>query len=207
MFPNRSGGRRIDEGGGVAAEVASGRGDGIVPAMARCEECGGRVLAPRREDGVEVLECELCGALQGDDAAVARALLAREARERGYDPAVYPLVRALARVGGLRVAAADAGDPEAPTWPFVQFAAIGPREGMIGLENLVKTLALAARELAAHWVVEAEFQARLLFTLKPRFHTDVDRIDARRVLAARDDLDRLRAAIERNMLLSWWRRP
>lgn len=178
-----------------------------MPGMARCEECGGSLLVARQEGGAEVLECELCGALQGDDRAVTRALLAREARDRGYDPAVYPLVRALEFVEGLRVVAADAGDPQAPTWPFVQLAATGPREGMVGLENLAKTLALASRELVVHWVLEVEYQARMVFTLKPRFHTDVDRIDEHRVLAARDDLERLRAALERNMALSWWRRP
>lgn len=170
-----------------------------------CDECGNRAVVSVERDGVAVLECSLCGALAGDDEAVVRVQLAREARERGYDPLVYPLVRILDRIAGLRVARAGAGVPAQRVWPFVQMHTTDGR-ALVGVENLVKSLALAAAGSGGlHWVVEVEFQTRLTFTLKPRFHRDTDRIDAAVVVQAQRDLERLRANLERHMRLSWWR--
>ena len=174
--------------------------------LGTCEECGNRALGAVEVDGVALLQCSLCGALSGDDAAVTRVLLAREARERGYDPLVYPLVLALDRIDGLRVTRASAGSPAQRVWPFVQMHGLDGR-ALLGLENLSKSLALgAAGSRGLHWVVEVEFQARLTFTLKPRFHRDTDRIDEAAVVQAQRDLARLCANLERDIRLSWWRR-
>ncbi len=171
-----------------------------------CDECGNRALAAVELEGVALLECELCGSLAGDDLAVGQVLLVREARERGYDPLVYPLVRALDRIAGLRVTRAGAGDKEQRVWPFVQMHGVDGR-ALIALENLTKSLALAAaRSGGLHWVVEVEYQARLTFTLKPRFHRDTDRIDAAAVGQAQRDLARVCENLERDMHLSWWRK-
>lgn len=170
-----------------------------------CDECGNRSLTTVTRDGGLVLECELCGALSGDDAAVERVRLSREAQDRGHDPVVYPMVRAIERIAGLRVARAGAGDPAQRTWPFVQMHGTDGR-ALQGIENLVKSLALGATNSGGmHWVVEVEYQARLTFTLKPRFHRDTDRIDAQLVHVAQRDLQRLCANLERHMHLSWWR--
>lgn len=171
-----------------------------------CEECGNRALVAVVRDGAEYFECELCGALAGEDSVVLAAQLRREARERGYDPIVYPLVDTLERVVGLRVTRASAGVPAQRTWPFVQMRGVDERT-MHAVENLVKSLSLgAAGSGGMHWVVEVEYQAHLTFTLKPRFHRDPDRIDAAMVEHAQRDLERLRANIERHAHLSWWRR-
>ncbi|MEZ5965337.1 MAG: hypothetical protein R3F56_16005 [Planctomycetota bacterium] len=170
-----------------------------------CDECGNRSLVAVERDGASVLECEMCGALAGDDASVARVELAREAHDRGFDPIVYPLVRAVERRLGLRVARASAGTPAQRTWPFVQMHG-GDAKVLTAIENLVKSLALAAAGSGGvHWVVEVEYQARLTFTLKPRFHRDPERIDAVMVQAAQHDLQRLCANLERHAHLSWWR--
>ncbi len=133
------------------------------------------------------------------------ALLSREGRERGFEPAIYPLVLALDKLAGLRVSRAHAGDAEERVWPFVQMRVLDGR-ALMGLENLAKSLALAAVGAGQHWVVEAEFAAQLTFTLKPRFHRDPDRIDAAAIAAAQRDLGRLAANLGRDMRLSWWRR-
>ena len=171
-----------------------------------CDECGNRALAGVELEGVALLQCALCGALAGDDASVSRVRLVREARERGYDPLVYPLVCALDRMGGLRVARAGAGHAEQRVWPFVQMQGVDPR-ALTALENLSKSLALGATGSGGlHWVIEVEFQARLTFTLKPRFHRDTDRIDEMAVTRAQRDLARLCQNLERDMHLSWWRK-
>lgn len=177
--------------------MSSGRGT--------CEECGGAVLRPASVEGNAVLVCDLCGALHGDEGAVRAALRNREGRERGFEPAVYPLVLALDKLAGLRVIRAHAGDTEERVWPFVQMRILDGR-ALIGLENLAKSLALAAVGSGQHWVVEAEYAAQLTVTLKPRFHRDPDRIDAAAIAAAQRDLGRLAANLERDMRLSWWRR-
>jgi len=170
-----------------------------------CDECGNRALVAVEIEGTAVLECELCGALGGDDAAVQRVELAREARERGFEPLIYPLVRALGRIAGLRVARASAGVPEQRVWPFVQMYTVDVR-ALQGVENLAKSLALgAAGSGGLHWVVEVEYQTRLTFTLKPRFHRDLERIDPALVELAQRDLERVRANLEHHARLSWWR--
>jgi hypothetical protein len=64
----------------------------------------------------------------------------------------------------------------------------------------------AAGSGGLHWVVEVEFQSRLMFTLKPRFHRDTDRIDEAAVGQAQRDLARVCQNLERDVHLSWWRR-
>ncbi|MDP6929921.1 MAG: hypothetical protein QF412_09500 [Planctomycetota bacterium] len=172
--------------------------------MRECDECGSSNVSAVSIEGMAIWQCGLCDAIAGDDAAVARVLLIREAQERGIHVAAYPLVVALDRIEGFKVVACGAGDPEQISWPFVQMSLSGP-SALVGLENLTKSLALSAHEGGVHWVVEVEIQTSMLFTLKPRFHRDMKRISSQEVLAVRKDLERLGANLERDMALSWWR--
>lgn len=171
--------------------------------MAVCDECGSDRLEAVRIEGVSVEECSLCGALSGNDDAVSRILIAREARERGIDPGIYPLVLALGKIAGLQVLMADIGDSERLVWPFVQLVP-ADHQSWRGVENLTKSLALSARGQDVHWVVEVEYQHRLVLTLKPRFHRDVARITPELVAAAQRGLERIRKNLEAHMVLSWW---
>jgi hypothetical protein len=173
--------------------------------MAVCDECGSSDLARVVVAGIEAIECGLCGALQGDDPSAMRARLVREARDLGIAPGIYPLLRVLGRVSGLRVVASDGGDPEARRWPFVHLAPDG-ETALAALDNLLKSLALSRHVHAVHWVVEVEHASRLVFVLKPRFHRDPERIGRELVEGACADLERIRAHLERDMRLSWWRR-
>jgi hypothetical protein len=150
-----------------------------------------------------VFACALCGALQGDAAAVDAVESARRARERGFDPLVHPLVECLEDLRGLTVVGASGGDPERRIWPFVQFA-VGA-DGLGTVENLVKTLRLGAARHALHWIVEVEYAHRLVFALKPRFHRSIDAITPALVESAVADLDRIRRDLVSNQRLSWWR--
>lgn len=173
--------------------------------MTICEECGSRLLAPIRESGVHLFQCGLCGALAGDSEAVAIVESAREARERGLDPAIHTLVRLLEGQAGLRVVASSGGDPEALIWPFVQMSATAA--SLVTIENLAKSLRLAARGHELHWIIEVEFTHGLVFTLKPRFHRSIDKITPELVRRAAADLERIRNNLTRDQHLSWWQRP
>lgn len=166
-----------------------------------CIECGSHDVEVRQRDGVVVYECGLCGALAGDAAAVAMAETAREAREHGVEPLVWPLVRVLRRLPGFRIERSHGGDDQLRSLPFVQWQVLDAR-GLQQLENLAKSLQLAARALGLHWVVEVEYQHHLVFVLKPR---PPQRIEVATVAASRADLEVLPAMIERDSRLSWWR--
>jgi len=157
---------------------------------------------PRSIEGVDLLECELCGALQGDDAAVALAEERREARERGYDPAVFPLVRALETVPTFHVGGVEAGRPERSEYPFV-FLRID-EGGLVHLERLLTSLEMANRETKRRWVVEATLQRGLLFVLRPRFWKLVSQITAEDIEEARADLAVLGRVLARDVRLPWW---
>ena len=66
--------------------------------------------------GTTIVECGLCGERFGDRAALARAADQEEAAQHGYDPAVWPVVRALLRLPGIAVGQAEAlaASSEAP---------------------------------------------------------------------------------------------
>ncbi len=96
------------------------------------------------------------------------------------------------------------GAADALRWPYVTLVA---RDAcfLVGLENLLKSMALGAASHEVHWIVEVEYQADLIYTLKPRFHRDVQSIGSAEILAAQRDLPRLARDLQRHRFLSWWR--
>ena len=170
--------------------------------MAVCEECGSRQVALRSLEGVDVEECALCGHLQGDDARVAHVEVRREARERGFAPEVFGLVRALEQVPTFRVAAASAGDESRRDYPFV-FLRLEPA-GLKDLEHLLTALDMANHATKRRWVVECALQRGLLFILRPRFWKPVAEITAQDIREARADLGILAATLRQNVAAPWW---
>src|SRR5262245_26297185 len=171
--------------------------------MESCSECGNRAVAARRYDDHSVLECELCGALSGNAGAVRAVLDARAARERGVDPAAFPLVRALGELRSLRIDAHGGGDRTRGVPPFVAFQLVDAA-GLLQLENLGNSLQLAGRMLELGWTIEVEAGPALTFALRPRLPAPAT---GAAVLAAHRDLAALARAIERDSRLSWWRHP
>jgi hypothetical protein len=170
----------------------------------KCTECGNSHVEILVVDGGAVHECQLCGALFGEVAAVDSLQQQRAARLAGVEERIWPIVAALDRLPGIRVVRSHAGDVAALTLPFVQFAVQGS-DGIVQLENLAKSLLLAARGHHLHWVVEVEYQSRLVFALKPR--PPALPIAATAVRDAFSDLDPIGRAIARDSRLSWWRHP
>ncbi len=171
--------------------------------MAICEECGSHQVRESVVDDVDVSVCQLCGHLMGDPEAVAVLEEREEARERGFQPAVYPLVRALETVPTFKVSAASAGRPERAEYPFV-FLRV-KEGGLQDIERLLTCLEMANRSTQRRWVVECSLQRGLLFILRPRFWKAILDITAQDIHEARADLPLLAKTIERDVRLSWWR--
>lgn len=171
--------------------------------MSDCESCGGTRFSPRHVDGVDLLECDLCGTLQGDTKVIERLTREGEALERGYQPLVYPLVQALEAVPAFRVEAASAGRLDGTEYPYV-FLRLAP-DGLRDLERLLTSLEMANRHTKRRWVVETALQRGLLFIVRPRFWKSIQAIDRSDIEEARADLAHLAEAIGRDSQLGWWR--
>ncbi len=172
--------------------------------MSGCDECGNHDLQEVVIEGQKVYECGLCSALSGDERAVTKVLRSRQARDYGMDPEVFELQKVLDRIDGLRVKRSEQGDPAAILWPHVTMVSDGDTF-LMGLENMLKSIALGASSCEVHWIVEVEYQSELCYTLKPRFHRDVEAIGSEQIRAAQRDLARLARGLERDRNLSWWR--
>jgi hypothetical protein len=167
-----------------------------------CEACGSHRVVARVVEGVEVGRCDLCGTLHGEDDAVALAELRLEGRERGFDPRIYPLVKALEQVPTFRVSSAEPGDAVRVEYPYV-FLRL-EAGGLVHLERLLTSLEMANRETRRRWVVEAALQRGLLFILRPRFWKRVSEITPEDILEAQADLDVLARVLARDTRLAWW---
>ena len=170
-----------------------------------CDTCGNRRLTPKTVEGIDLFECALCGALQGDDDAVTIAEERLEGRERGFDPTIYPLVKALETVPTFTVSAADPGRADRTEYPyvFIRLAA----DGLVHLERLLTSLEMANRATKRRWVVETTLQRGLLFVLRPRFWKRVGEITSEDIREARLDLDVLARTLARDIALPWWGLP
>jgi hypothetical protein len=177
-------------------------GADIVLPVQSCPDCGNHGLSVRLVDGVSVRECELCGARFGERQAVAALGDRDEAKARGIDGDVWPLVRTLSALPGIVVRRSMGVSSPPPTLPFVEVA-LGTADGLLQLENLAKSLRLAAGTLQLHWQLVVEFQQNLLFVLKP--HHPGGPVTAAEAQAAAADVDRLARQIGRDQRLSWWR--
>ncbi len=167
-----------------------------------CDECGSSQVAEAEVEGVAVDLCGLCGHVQGDESRVALVEERREAAERGFEPIIYPLVRALEVVPTFRVSGASAGRPSLSEYPYVFLRVkLG---GLIDVERLLTSLEMANRGTKRRWVIECSLQRGLLFILRPRFWKPVLDISALDITEARADLPLLAKAIERDVKLSWW---
>ncbi len=175
-----------------------------VPALPVCEECGNSQVTRGLVEGLEVEVCELCGAVQGDGEEVRKARVRSEARDRGFQAEVYPLVLALESVPTFKVAAASAGRADRHEYPFV-FLRVKEEGGLTDLERLLTSLEMANRATRRRWVLELTLQRGLLCILRPRFWKPVQEITSADILEARGDLPVLAEDIRRDVRLAWWR--
>ncbi len=170
--------------------------------MAICEECGSHQIEAAVVSGIEVQRCGLCEHLQGDPAVVARIAERQEADDRGFNPIVYPLIKALELVPTFRVAGASAGRAETSEFPFV-FLRVADG-GLRDVERLLTSLEMANESTRRRWVLECTLQRGLLFVLRPRFWKAVLEINEDDIREARQDFKVLAEILARDVKLSWW---
>jgi hypothetical protein len=168
-----------------------------------CDACGSRNVTRRTVEGFLLEECNLCGNLQGDDAAVARVEEIRHGRARGLDDRVIPLVSALEDSGVFRVSQASAGDPTRNEPPYVFFALL--KNDTTYIERLLRSLEMANRETRLRWLVELSLQHGIVYILRPRFYKSPAEITPEDLAAAQKDLGILGRSLRRDLGLSWWR--
>lgn len=146
-------------------------------------------------DGATVIECGLCGERFGERRAVTGRDLADEATERGIDPMIWPLARVLEQLPGLVLGSSSAGTPQEP--PYVELVVTG-QDALLQVENLAKSMRLAAGSLRCPWRIEARFEHSLVFAVAAQF-------DRAALRDARIDIEALAQNIDRDMRLTWWR--
>ncbi|MBN2490954.1 MAG: hypothetical protein JXQ29_08900 [Planctomycetes bacterium] len=162
-------------------------------------------MTVRKVRGARVFECQFCGALEGDVAAVREVHQERDAARRGMDPLVYPLVEALERMPHLRVREASAGASEECIPPYVQFHVEERNGALRHIERLLQSLEMSHRRTRRIWALEAHYtHSELRFALRPRFMKPVGDLDPDEIRDAQLDLRLLAERLERDMGLSWW---
>ncbi|MCA8939301.1 MAG: hypothetical protein KDB07_05825 [Planctomycetes bacterium] len=164
-----------------------------------CEECGNHALEKR---GAGLYLCTLCGAPNGDDDAVKRELLRREAKEEGYEIEIFPLVKAIRALKGVGVESAVAGDPFMRVPPYLRFTISDNR--LTQLDNIMHSLELSRRALNRLWHVKVNLERSIYFELAPV--VDPHTIGENDVEALQIDLATLAASIKRDANLGWWRK-
>ena len=167
-----------------------------------CDACGSHRVSRREIEGQLLFECDLCGELSGDDAAVERIDDLRAGRARGLDDEVIPLVTVLEGIGAVRIVQASAGWKEKGEAPSVIFSTT--RDDLRVIERLLKSIELANRETSVRWLIELALQQSVVFILRPRFFKPSQEITAAEIDSARRDLSTLARCLRRDVGLSWW---
>jgi len=168
-----------------------------------CDSCGSLRVSRREIEGHLLFECDLCGELSGDDAAIALIESLRIGRARGLDDEVIPIVEVLEATGAFRLVRASSGWKEKSEAPSVLFACT--RDELGSIERLLKSIELANRETKLRWIVELALQQTVVFILRPRFFKPPTEITNAEIDAARADLGTLAKCLRRDTGLSWWR--
>ena len=163
--------------------------------MQTCDECGNHDMRAIERAGGVVHECGLCGATYGDRRAAGGAAAEREAAARGVAAAIWPLARALEELPGFALGACEPGAAGRP--PSVELL-VTASAAVTSLENLSKSLRLAAGQLRCRWLLEARFEQALVILLR------VEEAAAS-LRDAHLDVEVLAAAVERDRRRPWWR--
>ncbi len=168
-----------------------------------CETCGSHNVTRRDVEGHLLFECNLCGALEGDDQAIARVYDLRRGRERGFDDAISPLALALESAEVFRIVQATGGDPQSNEAPALMFRLTKNDNAYI--ERLLRSIELANRKTRLRWLIELSLQNSIVYILRPRFWRPPSEIGPEDIEVAIKDLRQLATQLRRDLALSWWR--
>ncbi len=162
-----------------------------------CDACGSHNVLQRTIEEHLVEECQLCGHLQGDDAAVRAIEELQDGRERGFDDAVIPLVHALESTEVFRVVRASPAPGALRESPQVLFRL--DKGETAYLEHLMRAIEFSNRTTKRRWIVELSLQHELLYVLKPRFMKPPTDVTPAEIEQACADLPRLARSLRRDL--------
>ena len=168
-----------------------------------CPECGNRSFTRKFMWGKQYFECEYCEYISGDDAIIEIFNNMKEAENSEIEISIYPLVRTLNSIKGIRTFESCAGHPEVSLRPYVDFHIFEHFERL--LTNLVTSLNLCNRETSRHWYLEPFIHTTLAFTLKPFVPVESDDL-INLITEAQNDITIIERNLKMHRNLSWWRK-
>ena len=151
-----------------------------------CENCGSSDIKATVIEGYKVDECEVCQQLHGDPESIESILEIREAKELGIAPQIYPLHKILQKVAGFCNEYSCSGFAQEKVPPYISFRVVD--NGYKNLEKLAAEMVTINKATNVHWILEASYQRRLVFILKPNFHHDPYHISPEQISLAQKDL-------------------
>lgn len=151
----------------------------------QCEKCDNNEFVEKEIAGHRVYECQMCWHIQGDAEAVKKVNEIKEAEMLSMDPMVYPLYKLIGSIPTFKMEFSCAGYPHEKVPPYFTFA-VGQK--LQYLERMAEALVLANKDTEVRWVIEATFQKRLVFILKPNFQNDPYSISAEQIIMAQKDI-------------------
>ncbi len=168
-----------------------------------CDECGNYGVVRQARYGQPIDVCELCDALYGMPELVEHIESDREADARGIDRLIFPLVRELDEIHGVRCFETSEGDPAMKIPPFANFH-IGNDGALHILEALLTSLSASNRLVRGHWHIEVLLSASVGFSLRPKLPPDEGR-QSPWIELCQQDIEILARQFAAHKKLPWWR--
>ena len=168
-----------------------------------CPECGNKSLRTIVQNGHQFEECDLCGYISGDEESIQQIFEEQEATEYEIDVPIYPLVRELNEIKGIRTVNSCGGRTDVLMLPFVDFTISDHLHKV--LTNLLTSLKLSNRETVGNWYIEPYIHTELAFSLKPRIVQDIKYITPSQIREFRHDLRIIVRNLQMHRNLGWWR--
>jgi len=168
-----------------------------------CPECGNRSFERKFLWGKQYSECMYCEFISGDDEIIEIFDNIKEAEDNELEIGIYPLVRVLNSIKGLKTFESCAGHPEVNMRPYVDFHISEHFERL--LTNLVTSLNLSNRETNAHWYLEPFIHAKLAFTLKPHVLVESEEL-YKLITNVQNDIPKIVRNLKIHQNLGWWRK-
>lgn len=169
-----------------------------------CMDCGNYGVVRKIYDGQPIDECEICGAMYGSPDIIEQIENDRDAKALGVNEVIFPLVRELDDIRGVRCYESHGGEPLLKTPPFVKFR-IGTANAIDILESLMNSLTLSNRLCFGHWHIEVILPAnQIAFELRPKLpgNPEMHEIFSERT---RDDVAIIAKNLHVHKNLKWWK--
>lgn len=174
----------------------------------QCPQCGCHTFEHNVVEGFSVLECGVCGYIDGKDSVVAEIEDIRLAREQNIDLEIWPLVKIINRLPNIKTFSSCGGHIEAdgrhPLPPYVQFDITS--ETHLTLEKLLTSMNMSNKRTSARWIIQVNMDKALTFTMRPVFSLGITDLSVTQIGQAQKDIAIIAGHLERDLRLKFWHR-